>query len=95
MFGGLTLTAAQRRVSTSSMLTFTVVTQAEGVGHQTIEGHLSQAEARGGHLVAEEEEHPNQPQIPSQLLLAPPGPLQEAQEAGDRDQEMEGGQGPW
>ena len=58
MFGGLTLTAAQRRVSTASMLTSTVrppsvVTQAEGVGHQTIEGHLSQAEARGGHLVAE------------------------------------------
>ena len=57
--GGLTLTAAQLRVSTASMLTSTVrplsaVTPAEGEDLQAIEGHKPQAEARAGHLVAVE-----------------------------------------
>ena len=58
MSGGLTLTAAQLRVSTASMLTSTVralsaVTPAKGEDHQAIEGHKPQ-EARAGHLVAVE-----------------------------------------
>ena len=57
MSGGLTLTAAQLRVSTASMLTSTVrplsaVTQAED--NQTTEAHQHQEGARGGHLVAVE-----------------------------------------